>query len=173
MVRKIVGFALLWCAMVLTAFGTLVYLSLPFPTKHWVAVYNRMSVNFATDRVKSIVVFKSTGPPEHQASLCVRLPDGRAVRAIDMTHADVEQLPLEHLCTKRSDGTFYDRYRRVFTLIIFSGDHPRFVEFSEYFPVELAPTPNGPWFRLPISKRQMYELFGKPVKWERRRTYGV
>ncbi len=173
MAWKIVGFTLLWCAIVLTAFGVLVYLSLPFPNKHWVALYNRMDLNFGDNLSTSIVVFKSTGPPEHQASLCVRLPDGHVVRAIEMTHADVGQLSLEHSTGTNSDGTTYDRYRRGFTLISFSGEHPKLVKFCKYDPVELAPTPNGPWFRLPISKRQMYELFGKPMKWERRRTYGL
>jgi hypothetical protein len=173
MVWKIVGFALLWCVIVLTAFGILVYLSLPFPNTHPVALYNRMYLNFADDHSTSIVVFKSTGPTEHQASLCVRLPDGRVVRAIEMTHADVDQLSLEHSMGTNSNGTTYDRYCRGFTLISFSGDHPRLVKFCQYFPVDLAPTPKGPWFRLPISKRQMYELFGKPEKWERWRTHGV
>ena len=54
----------------------------------------------------------------------------------------------------------------------YDGDQLQLAVFGAHTPIQLAPGPNGPFFTLPITKQRMYELFGKPVCWERTRVMG-
>lgn len=150
----------------------LFYLSLPRPNMVPIAIYHQMVATVSRGNVKRLVIGESIGEPGGTLDVYVRLTPDRTARFIGLSQQDAELLPLKKDTYRTQEGQLKEDYCLGPTSIVYQDGKFEFAVFYEHTPIQLAPGPNGPFFMLPITKREMYELFGKPLYWERTRVMG-
>jgi len=170
-VIKMFCLGFLSCLLMMTGAAGMIYLSLPFKAKMWVAEYNQMEARMSDERVKEIVVGKDFGYLGIPEPIYVRLSPTRIIKVSELTREDAEELGLDASSPMVIEGRVYHFYRQGHTFFSYRDGELEFVKVDQGSSIELAPGPKGPWFCLPIHQDKMIRLFGKPVRWSRRTIF--
>ncbi len=133
-----------------------------------IAVYDKMVAQVGRGGITEIRTGGQTGTTGGFGPLYIRVSRDRIVKAGHLKEADAGTLPeLERTDDTDFHGNVTIRYMGGRTMIVFEPQGLTFVNLTADTPIEFSSKPSGPFYKLPITKKQLVELFGQPNKWKK------